>query len=400
MSNKKAKNPKVEKTQEIFENLKTVDPVFRETLKTTEKYAKQLTSLVEAGKIMVESLKKLSQTYQGDIGDGITHLADATNQIETKYDNLQRTMINDLVNPALQTLEKEGTKEVKTMEADFRKGRQKMQEEVRKAEQLSQKAGKKSAESLQLAITNLTDKMKQLEEFHSQQLRSAILLERKKYCAYLLKWTTVVQTQIDMYRSSADMLQHVNDEVINLATQSTTLPNTMEELTRVKEQTYTNIQPDTFSEYFADLDEQPAPASPHYGRQSSFGTPGATPSPPSSITMPPLSHNTTPPNLRTSYHPPAANAFGNPPPNNQGYATPNKPVPLPPGLPPLPPSTPPPPINPKAKALYDYAPQQHDELQFYAGDTITVLREGEDGWWFGELNGVQGVFPGNYVEKM
>jgi hypothetical protein len=57
MSNKKAKNPKVEKTQEIFENLKTVDPVFRETLKTTEKYAKQLTSLVEAGKIMVESLK-------------------------------------------------------------------------------------------------------------------------------------------------------------------------------------------------------------------------------------------------------------------------------------------------------------------------------------------------------
>jgi len=175
MSNKKAKvNPKVERTQQIIENLKTVDPLFRETLKNAEKYAKQLSALVESGKQLTESLKKLSVTYQGDIGDGISRLADAQSQVQAKQDYLQKTIINDLVNPALQTLDKEGTKEVKTIEADFRKGRQKIQEDLKKAELLSQKAGKKSAESLQLAITNLSDKMKLLEEFNSQQLKKML----------------------------------------------------------------------------------------------------------------------------------------------------------------------------------------------------------------------------------
>jgi len=398
MSNKKAKvNPKVERTQQIIENLKTVDPLFRETLKNAEKYAKQLSALVESGKQLTESLKKLSVTYQGDIGDGISRLADAQSQVQAKQDYLQKTIINDLVNPALQTLDKEGTKEVKTIEADFRKGRQKIQEDLKKAELLSQKAGKKSAESLQLAITNLSDKMKLLEEFNSQQLRNAILLERKKYCAYLLKWSTVVSQEIDNYRFSADLLQRINDEVINLATQSTTLPTTMEELTRVKEQTYTSIQTDSFSEYFSDLDEPAAPASPHLQRQSSFGSaPPAPPSfPPVPSSPPPLTHQNSAPvgGKRTSLHA-QSNSFG----SGGSMPFPNKAVPAPPGLPPLAPQNPPP--NPKAKALYDYTPQQPDELQFYADNVISVIREGADGWWFGELNGVQGLFPGNYVEKL
>jgi len=315
--------------------------------------------------------------------------------VQAKQDYLQKTIINDLVNPALQTLDKEGTKEVKTIESDFRKGRQKIQEDLKKAELLSQKAGKKSAESLQLAITNLSDKMKLLEEFNSQQLRNVILLERKKYCAYLLKWSTVFNTEIDNYRFSADLLQRINDEVINLATQSTTLPTSMEELTRVKEQTYTSIQTDSFSEYFSDLDE-PAPASPHLQRQSSFGNAPPPPSFPQVPSPPPLQHQNTAPALggiRTSLHA-QSNSFGS------GGSMPfvNKPVPAPPGLPPLAPQNPPP--NPKAKALYDYTPQQPDELQFYIDNVISVIREGADGWWFGELNGVQGLFPGNYVEKL
>jgi len=370
-----------------------VDPLFRETLKNAEKYAKQITALVECGKQLTESLKKLGQTYQGDIGEGLNRLVDAQSQMQAKQDYLQKTIINDLVTPALQTLDKEGTREVKGIESDFRKGRQKIQEDLKKAELLSQKAGKKSAESLQLAITNLSDKMKLLEEFNSQQLRNVILLERKKYCAYLLKWSTVFNTEIDNYRFSADLLQRINDEVINLATQSTTLPNSMEELTRVKEQTYTSIQTDSFSEYFSDLDEPQAPASPHLQRQGSFGaTPSSFPQAPA---PPPLTHQNTAPagTIRTSLHA-QSNSFGS------GGSMPfvNKSVPAPPGLPPLAPLNPPP--NPKAKALYDYTPQQPDELQFYVDNIISVIREGADGWWFGELNGVQGLFPGNYVEKL
>ncbi|KAG6615711.1 uncharacterized protein IUM83_04935 [Phytophthora cinnamomi] len=52
-------------------------------------------------------------------------------------------------------------------------------------------------------------------------------------------------------------------------------------------------------------------------------------------------------------------------------------------------------------ALYDYEPEQSDELGFREGDVLRVLRVQDDGWWSGynvEIPGVVGVFPSNYVQ--
>ena len=50
-------------------------------------------------------------------------------------------------------------------------------------------------------------------------------------------------------------------------------------------------------------------------------------------------------------------------------------------------------------ALYDYTAQAAGDLTFRAGDVITVYEKTDaNGWWKGELNGVMGVFPGNYVQ--
>lgn len=51
-------------------------------------------------------------------------------------------------------------------------------------------------------------------------------------------------------------------------------------------------------------------------------------------------------------------------------------------------------------ALYPYQAQNEDELSFEKGDAITVLAKDEATWWKGELNGVSGVFPSNYVSPM
>lgn len=51
-------------------------------------------------------------------------------------------------------------------------------------------------------------------------------------------------------------------------------------------------------------------------------------------------------------------------------------------------------------ALYPYQAQNEDELNFEKGDVITVLAKEEEAWWRGELNGVSGVFPSNYVSSM
>ena len=54
----------------------------------------------------------------------------------------------------------------------------------------------------------------------------------------------------------------------------------------------------------------------------------------------------------------------------------------------------------RAKALYDYAPQNGDELELHVDDVIEVLNKQEDGWWEGQVGGRRGVFPANYVEEL
>ena len=50
--------------------------------------------------------------------------------------------------------------------------------------------------------------------------------------------------------------------------------------------------------------------------------------------------------------------------------------------------------------LYDYDPQQSDELKIVEGDMINVINKQEDDWWQGELNGVVGIFPATYVQEI
>ena len=52
----------------------------------------------------------------------------------------------------------------------------------------------------------------------------------------------------------------------------------------------------------------------------------------------------------------------------------------------------------RVNAIYDYAADKEDELTFSEGSTIYVLKKNDDGWWEGVMNGVTGLFPGNYVE--
>ncbi|CAL1273098.1 unnamed protein product [Larinioides sclopetarius] len=53
------------------------------------------------------------------------------------------------------------------------------------------------------------------------------------------------------------------------------------------------------------------------------------------------------------------------------------------------------------KAMYNYKPQNDDELELFEGDMIYVVEMCDDGWYVGTSvrTGVFGIFPGNYVEK-
>ncbi|KAI9263357.1 hypothetical protein BDA99DRAFT_510023 [Phascolomyces articulosus] len=67
---------------------------------------------------------------------------------------------------------------------------------------------------------------------------------------------------------------------------------------------------------------------------------------------------------------------------------------------------PPPPIANKATkyvvALYDYDAQAEGDLTFRKDEKIELVERTADAndWWTGRLNGVTGIFPGNYVSEL
>uniref|UniRef100_A0A182MD97 SH3 domain-containing protein n=1 Tax=Anopheles culicifacies TaxID=139723 RepID=A0A182MD97_9DIPT len=54
------------------------------------------------------------------------------------------------------------------------------------------------------------------------------------------------------------------------------------------------------------------------------------------------------------------------------------------------------------RALYNYKPQNTDELELLEGDVVYVLEKCDDGWYVGTSarSGCFGTFPGNYVTKL
>ncbi|XP_050429505.1 uncharacterized protein LOC126838814 isoform X8 [Adelges cooleyi] len=53
------------------------------------------------------------------------------------------------------------------------------------------------------------------------------------------------------------------------------------------------------------------------------------------------------------------------------------------------------------RALYNYKPQNNDELELREGDVVFVMEKCDDGWYVGssKRTGCFGTFPGNYVQR-
>jgi len=53
----------------------------------------------------------------------------------------------------------------------------------------------------------------------------------------------------------------------------------------------------------------------------------------------------------------------------------------------------------KAKGIFDFVPNEANELGFKVGDILTIRSTPGD-WWEAELNGKIGLIPANYVQLL
>ncbi|KAG8220133.1 hypothetical protein J3R82DRAFT_1154 [Butyriboletus roseoflavus] len=118
--------------------------------------------------------------------------------------------------------------------------------------------------------------------------------------------------------------------------------------------------------------------------------------------MPPPSYGSGSSFVKKPPPPPPGQSIAPPPPysasnNGNGAAAATK---RPPPPPPLKPKPKPEPVVEYVTALYDFDAQADGDLSFKVGNRIEIVKktESQEDWWTGRLNGVEGVFPGNYVQ--
>ncbi|XP_029352319.1 CD2-associated protein isoform X2 [Echeneis naucrates] len=70
------------------------------------------------------------------------------------------------------------------------------------------------------------------------------------------------------------------------------------------------------------------------------------------------------------------------------------------GFQPQPPAAAKKPKKKQCRVLFEYQPQNEDELELKVGDIIDITEEIEEGWWSGSLNGKSGLFPSNFVKEL
>ncbi|XP_042359484.1 CD2-associated protein isoform X2 [Plectropomus leopardus] len=70
------------------------------------------------------------------------------------------------------------------------------------------------------------------------------------------------------------------------------------------------------------------------------------------------------------------------------------------GFQPQPPAASKKPKRRQCKVLFDYQPQNEDELELKVGDIVDITEEVEEGWWNGNLGGKSGLFPSNFVKEL
>jgi hypothetical protein len=303
-----------------------------------------------------------------DLGVGILQLAETLKKVEQKRTEMIRSLDVDLLRPLAANV-RNYERFASRFEKDYSRDHKLAVESIKEAEKESAKAGKKGAEALQQAIQTVNRRVKEMEELRKSRLREAIIEQRKRYCFFIMHFTTFFKTEQEMHDTGSRQVSTNFSTWLQLATSPDQLPSAVEELVETKQQTLLAIQNDDGNYGYSDMYADSGFDRSNSFSSNTFSEPDDTPtmSPPA---LPPKNIYATPPIL------PPKNVYQSQPVDNV----------IRPGC--------------NARALYEYAGDANGgKLSFREGDVILVQEADGSGWCLGELRGAIGWFPENYVQR-
>jgi len=341
MSAPKIVDKKSEVTFKTIEVLRGSSAIFQEFIKVASSYQKSCQKMAEDGKKFADIIQKIGQTQTNDVGDGLAKLAEVFRSIETKRETMARIMQDDLIN-AVQKAMKPDENELTQFEGDYKKTRENFRGQIQKLEQNSKKAGKKGGDALKQSIVQLNDKVKEADQLKAEKLRQILMIERKRYCNFLMNFSSIIQAEIDICNDEARFKEGESGWK-SVANSAATLPSALEALINEKQAERTFVPISGSTDQYSGT---------YYNDYSNYDD--------------------------SNYNQPTYHGSGGSFNANQSYGTS---------------------YTTTATALYDFAGEQPGDLPFYNGEVISVTKADDgSGWMTGELNGRTGIFPSSYVQ--
>uniref|UniRef100_A0A7S4HIR5 SH3 domain-containing protein n=1 Tax=Vannella robusta TaxID=1487602 RepID=A0A7S4HIR5_9EUKA len=354
---------------------------------------------IESHKNLFDHLVKITAKMEprlADVSQAFVEISATEKQVATKQEEHNAMFTENLAKPIHQALQKErGT--LQAFEKNYHKRHGEILVSIKKAEKATKKSGKKSADQLQQAIQDLTNTMNEMKKHRQDSLKEILLLERKRYCDVVELLNGIIDSQVETCNATTQALQGQQQHWKEVAQTYNKLSSDSEALltrTGVKERTSTAIHGGAMSGsgydegyyeegydegYYEEGYEEGYDE--YYEGGEGYYEEGYEEGYDESASYSSGGYSAPTPAAPGGYGGSTAAA------STGGYRAPPPPTPPSNGF--------------RARALYDYSGTHDYELSFAAGDIITVTQEdAATGWWTGELNGVVGPFPGNYVERI
>eukprot|EP00727_Mastigamoeba_balamuthi_P005155 m51a1_g14638 putative arp2 3 complex-activating protein (853) ;mRNA; f:45212-51554 len=178
-----------ELTVHIMVGMKRSSKLMMELSRVAQQYAQLHNSLSETGLLLASLIGSVAHAQgQADLEQGILSVAEAVRMIERTRQKCAKTVLNNFVAPIVKQ-DEDQKREIPAFEKRMRAEQKAADAEVKRAERIAKKATRRKKkggpDDLQTHIQRIDERVHEAQRVSQEHLRTAALMERSKYCAFL-----------------------------------------------------------------------------------------------------------------------------------------------------------------------------------------------------------------------